>query len=122
MIDGKSEAYDLIALQGREHSDLFSTFVCEQALTIFKVFGRFMNVNERLGGICFHDHVIQGYTYKLTAIIADIVTAISFYLLSPHQSSLMGCSAMALGNLFVMGCVVIFTEARRVDLFIIRAL
>jgi hypothetical protein len=52
-IDGKPEAYDLIALQRREHFDLFSTFVCEQAFTIFKVFGRFMKVNEQLGGICF---------------------------------------------------------------------
>jgi len=115
--DETKAATDLIPLASREYSDFFTMWVCEQSLTILRVFQRFLPKDKASGKAVISDCYLSQYTYYFTAVLASLVPAAVAYI-SQQEMNMSQIVVMASINLLLSGCMVYFADAERVNLFL----
>ncbi|KAI4641466.1 uncharacterized protein J4E79_011673 [Alternaria viburni] len=119
--DETKTATDLIPLASREYSDLFTFWVCEQSLTILRIFQRFLPKDKVSGKAIINDCYLSYFTYYFTAVIASLVPAVVAHL-SQQERDIAQFMVMTSTNLLVSGCMTYFTGTERSDLFVVSVL
>ena len=119
--DETKTATDLIPLASREYSDFFTLWVCEQSLTILRVFQRFLPKDKVSGKAIISDCYLSQYTYYFTAVIASLVPAVVAHF-SHQERDIAQFTFMASTNLLVSGCMTYFADTERSDLFVVSVL
>lgn len=119
---------DLVSLQAREKTDVFSKWVAENAVKLLECgWGRFKKPDKRTGTVGYYDSSVLKITFALTSILASLLPIASITVLvalSPRpmdRALRTQIGSVAAFNVFISLCLTIFTDAKRTDVFAVTA-
>ncbi len=112
-------APDLVVLKGRPKADRFSSWVMQKAITVFFRFNchRFRKPSPVHGLVGYEDKEIFRLTLIPTGVFASLLPVGSIVALHYVKSIVCRFALIAVSNLLLSLCVMLFTTARRSELF-----
>jgi hypothetical protein len=111
-------SFDLVALCPRQRDDSFSAWFMKSALNIFfRCCGHRMKPSEIHGKPGFKEKTILRITYWITTIVASILPSTSVIVLYIIKSTWGRIGTLVGFNLAVSVCLILFTSAKRAEVF-----
>ncbi|KAH7134896.1 hypothetical protein B0J11DRAFT_517161 [Dendryphion nanum] len=119
--DPDSQASDLITTNPCVRVDAFITWIARRMPILFEYgLGRFVRKDRYLGNVILGSSVMK-MTFWITAVVAALLPIASILVLGWLESLAARFASMSVFNLLVSGCLILFTDARRLDLFAVSA-
>lgn len=117
----EKHSQELVVLKAREGSDPFSRKASSLAIPLFKMmaWARFQRPNPAYGVITVREDIVFGITLCLTSFLASIVPVVSIVSLINLTDLYAKISAIVAFDVLLSICLMVFTEARRADIFAI---
>ncbi|KAF2682906.1 hypothetical protein K458DRAFT_443617 [Lentithecium fluviatile CBS 122367] len=121
--DRNSHSDELICLQSRGDTDLFSRWLGNRAMRWLERFGcaRFRKTDRRFGTAALKDAAIFKGTFWVTSIIASMLPMLPIFVLVKLQSLTARLNNIAAFNALISVCLTVFTDARRTDVVAVTA-
>lgn len=113
---------ELVCLRPRQDTDDFSRWIGSRAIYwVFKLGGRWLKEDPRFGTVAVQHRSVFTFTMWLTTAIASALPAISIIILVNIESTSRRLAVVAGFNFIISVCLVLFSEARRTDVFAVTA-
>ncbi|KAF2099760.1 hypothetical protein NA57DRAFT_65680 [Rhizodiscina lignyota] len=119
----REQAPDLVALQGRSNVDPFSRWVTGTGLAVFFACGfhRFRRPSANSGLVGYSEEKLLRLTYWITTIVASVLPIVPLIILNIVQSLHSRLAIVAAFNILLSLCLLVFTEAKRSEIFAVTA-
>lgn len=115
-------SFDLVAVCPRQRDDSFSAWFMKSALSIFfRCCGHRMKPSEIHGKPGCKEKTILRITYWITTIVASILPSASVIVLYIIESTWARIGTLVGFNLAVSACLILFTSAKRSEIFAVTA-
>jgi len=113
-----SHSRELIVLKSREAEDWFTRKMCEWTIEVLSLFAR---VNPRLGVVCVEDYHVWLGTLWFTSLVAAVVPVGAAAVMMKVEGVGARLGVVAGFNVLVVVCLLVLTEARRIEVFLVVA-
>lgn len=115
---------DLVAVCPRPKEDLFSNWVSEKAIVLFRGGGavaRLKNPSRIHGVVGYQDTTVLKITYWTTSILASLIPIASIVVLYSVHSMSARLAIIGAFNVLISICLSGFTNAKRSEVFAVTA-
>ncbi|KAF1950479.1 hypothetical protein CC80DRAFT_577070 [Byssothecium circinans] len=113
---------DIVAVKPRLHVDKFSRYIAENTVHLFKCgLGRFTKRDRHLGTRVYYDDTVLKITLWMTSLVASLIPVASILVLREFHTDQQKLGVIAGFNVLITLCLLLFTEARRTDIFAVTA-
>jgi len=119
-----SHSGELVVLKERNTPDLFLRKLSEWAVPLVEMFAPawFKKPDPQVGVVCVRDAHIFNITMGITGAVAAAMPVVAMAVLLRMETLAATLGACAALNALLAVCLMVFTEARRTDVFYIIAL
>jgi uncharacterized Tic20 family protein len=115
-----SHSKELVVMRAREYNDWFSAKVLSVAAPVV-AWLPWVRKDEQLGVVSVRDTSVFALTFFITSVIAAILPVVGMVVLAGLEGVEESMGMVAVFNVVVVVCLMVFTEARRKDVFLVVA-